>query len=331
VHFSNYDKYSLEIKEGESVSVLADSLRDQGLIGNIWLFKKYLSFTGMDKKINAGSFELKAPITMASIAKVLSAPGLNEVTITILPGWNLRQVADYLASQGFAKSSQEVFEITGYPAKIVSIGPGKKVEPPLLDEELEVESSKPLGMSYEGYFAPETYRVYKNSLVKDILRKMLVQHFKEVSFDIVDKAAENSRIWKLVSKNRGPDHEILTMASILEKEARTPEDRRIIADILWRRVEVNWALQVDSSVHYAVDKTGDVFTTENERGFDSLWNTYKYPGLPPGPICNPGFDSILAAVEPVANEYWYFLSGADGKMHYAKTLEEHNLNKQKYL
>ncbi|MEK7213333.1 MAG: endolytic transglycosylase MltG, partial [Patescibacteria group bacterium] len=87
----------------------------------------------------------------------------------------------------------------------------------------------------------------------------------------------------------------------------------------------------DSSVHYAVNRTGTVFTTSKERQVDSLYNTYKYPGLPLGPISNPGLLAIKAALYPSPNNYWYFLSDEEGKIHYARTLEEHNLNKAKYL
>ena len=116
---------------------------------------------------------------------------------------------------------------------------------------------------------------------------------------------------------------------MVEEEVQHPEDKAKVADILWRRYKNNWALQLDSSVHYVVDKTGNVFTTGKERSVDSLWNTYKYPGLPLGPIANPGLESIKAALYPEKNSYWYFLTGKDGTVYYAKTLEEHNANKRK--
>jgi UPF0755 protein len=81
-------------------------------------------------------------------------------------------------------------------------------------------------------------------------------------------------------------------------------------------------------VHYAVDRTGDVFTTSKEREFESPWNTYKYPGLPLGPIANPGIESIKATLYPEKNNYWYFLAGKDGTIYYGRTLEEHNANKR---
>jgi UPF0755 protein len=134
-----------------------------------------------------------------------------------------------------------------------------------------------------------------------------------------------------ITDSKKTPHQILTMASIIEKETKFPEDRSIVSDILWRRVQRGIRLQVDSTVHYLVNRSGDVFTTGEERQIDSPWNTYKYAGLPPGPICNPSVESIKAAIRPQKNDYWYFLSDKEGRLHYAKTLEEQNENARKYL
>jgi len=121
------------------------------------------------------------------------------------------------------------------------------------------------------------------------------------------------------------------MASILEREVRSKDDKAIVSDLFWRRYNLNWALQADSTVHYAVRKKGDVFTTREDRDSVSPWNTYKYPGLPLGPISSPSLGSIMAAIYPEGNNYWYFLTDSDGAVHYAKNLDEHNQNVQKYL
>jgi UPF0755 protein len=182
-----------------------------------------------------------------------------------------------------------------------------------------IVQDKPDNVSLEGYLAPETFRVFADATIPDILAKFVEERDEQIA-----------SLQEAVKKSGHTVHEILTMASVLEDEARSVEDKKIVADIMWRRVGQNWALQVDSSVHYIVDRSGDVFTTGKERDVDSLWNTYKYPGLPPGPISNPSVASIEATVNPTPNTYWYFLSGKDGKMYYARTLDEHNANK-KYL
>ncbi len=255
-------------------------------------------------------------------------PPREEVTLTIIPGWTLRQVADYLVVKGFASTTDEVFAITGKPAVVRALRAG----PPFPDaiQGLELISRKPGTISYEGYLAPETYRVFRDATLVDVIKKLLAERETEMTSVFPDDGSgATAPLGEVMSDVTVPD--VMTMASIIEKETRHPEDRAIVSDILWRRYKKGWALQVDSSVHYAVDRTGDVFTTDQERAIDSPWNTYKYPGLPPGPICNPSIEAIKAALHPETNNYWYFLTGTDGKMYYGKTLDEHNLNRAKYL
>jgi len=222
-------------------------------------------------------------------------PPREEITLTIIPGWDLRDVAAYLVMRGVVSSTGDVYAVTGVPGKDIN--------------------------SAEGSLAPETIRFFKGAPVKEVIKAFYDVRVKQLTQE-TRAEMERRRITYL---------ELLTMASIVEKETKRDEDRAKVADILWRRKMKNWALQVDSSVHYATGKNGDVFTTDRERAVDSPWNTYKYSGLPPGPICMPSIESIQAALYPEKNEYWYFLSGNDGQMRYAKTLEEHNLNRMKYL
>ncbi|MBI5728746.1 MAG: endolytic transglycosylase MltG [Candidatus Magasanikbacteria bacterium] len=246
-------------------------------------------------------------------------PPRAEVTLTIIPGWNLRQVADYLVKVGVVSTTDDIYDVTGRPAVDYSNIKTRPFNTELMEGYFP--GSVQNGASYEGYLAPETYRVFRGARVEEVVDKLMAERKKQITPQILEAIKQSGKTV----------HEILTMASILEEEAKALPDRRLVADILWRRKSKNWALQVDSSVHYAADKTGTVFTSDKERAVDSLWNTYKYPGLPPGPISAPSVESIQAALYPEKNNYWYFLSGTDGKMHYAKTLEEHNLNRAKYL
>lgn len=217
-----------------------------------------------------------------------------EVTIMLIPGWNLRDVAEYLVKQGIASTTADVYAVTGKPL---------------------AKNNK------EGWLAPETIRFYKGSTVSEVIKRFSDLRDTQITDEM-----------RAMAKARGVTmDEVIIMASIVEREARTLESRKMIADILWRRIGIGWALQVDSSVHYFVDRTGDVYTTDQERGIDSPWNTYKHRGLPPTAISMPSLASIQATLEPAKNPYWYFLTGSDGTMRYAKTLDEHNANRYKYL
>ncbi|MBT5820250.1 MAG: endolytic transglycosylase MltG, partial [Candidatus Magasanikbacteria bacterium] len=157
--------------------------------------------------------------------------------------------------------------------------------------------------------------------IEDILRRLFIEREKEFTPKLLED----------IEKTKYSVHEILTLASIVEREVRGKEDREKVADLFLRRLEKGWALQADSTVHYISGRNGDVFTKKTERDVDSLWNTYKYPGLPPGPISTPSIESIMAVVYPKANPYWYFLTDFEGNVHYGKTLEEHNTNRFTYL
>ncbi|MBI4427058.1 MAG: endolytic transglycosylase MltG [Candidatus Magasanikbacteria bacterium] len=315
------DRLTFEVKSGESVGQLAERLESERVIGSAWLFKKYLRWKNLDTKINIGEFELVAPITLARVADVLSRPGLNEREITIIPGWTIRDTAQYFESKGMFQA-EELTELVGLPA--VSYKNWKEGIPKLnvypsasLRTGLEILKDKPWYVSYEGYLAPETYRIYKNAKLQDIVLKLIQQRESEIT----------DEMWQEMEKQQKSFYDILIMASILEREVKSEQDKRLVADIFWRRYKKNWALQTDSTVHYAVNKSGEIFTTPEDRDSISPWNTYKYPGLPPSPISNPSLVSIKAALYPEKNDYWYFLTTSEGEVRYARTLEEHNKNK----
>ena len=117
---------------------------------------------------------------------------------------------------------------------------------------------------------------------------------------------------------------------MLEEEVKTIEDKKIVSGILWKRLKIGMPLQVDATILYALGNEPRWLTYDDLK-IDSFYNTYKYVGLPPGPIANPGLDSIMAAIYPQESGYWYYLSAPDGKTYFSQTLEEHNLKKVKYL
>ncbi len=133
------------------------------------------------------------------------------------------------------------------------------------------------------------------------------------------------------TKNSGRDvHGIVTMASILEREVKSEKDRKLVADIFYRRIQHGMPLQADSTVNYSTGKS-DLQAQAADLNIDSPYNTYNHTGLPPGPISNPGLVSLRAALYPEANPYWFFLTTPDGTVMYSRTFQEHVMNKLKYL
>ena len=172
---------------------------------------------------------------------------------------------------------------------------------------------------FEGYLFPDTYFIMPNMTEVEII-KLMNANFNE-------KIKEVNEDLKKFSK---PESDVIKMASIIEEEARTLESREIIAGILWKRIAIKMALQVDSSFKYINGKTSATLTTD-DLNIDSPYNSYTIRGLPPTPISNPGLEAIKATINPQKTPYFYFLTDKDGNMHYAVTFEEHVANKQKYL
>ncbi|MFA6273037.1 MAG: endolytic transglycosylase MltG [Candidatus Paceibacterota bacterium] len=171
----------------------------------------------------------------------------------------------------------------------------------------------------EGYLFPDTYNFSPNIKPLAVIEAM-EKNFNEKIVSLEEKISAFGR----------PLKEVIIMASLLEEEARKLETKQMISGILWKRIEIGMPLQVDASFQYVNGKNSFNLTTE-DLATDSPYNTYTRKGLPPGPITNPGLDSILAAVTPTESQYLYFLTDKDGVMHYAVTHDQHVANKTKYL
>lgn len=173
----------------------------------------------------------------------------------------------------------------------------------------------------EGYLFPDTYRVYKDATAADIVRIMRATFDVKVTDDLRASATQQKRTLA----------EVITLASILEKEVRSFEEQRMAADLFLRRLKIGMPLQADSTVNFVTGKKTPGISFA-DRDMDSPYNTYQHRGLPPGPIGNPGLQVIRAALDPLPNQFWYFLTTEDdGRAIFSKTLEEHNRNKAKYL
>lgn len=176
-----------------------------------------------------------------------------------------------------------------------------------------------LASGREGYLFPDTYFFMVNATPETVV-DALASRFDEVLEELSGELASSSR--------SVPD--IVTMASLLEEEAKTFEDKRIVAGILWKRIDIGMALQVDATFKYTLDKASHELTAD-DLATDTPYNTYTRTGLPPTPISNPGLESLRAALNPLTTEYFYYLTGNDGHMYYAEDFEGHKQNKIKYL
>lgn len=172
----------------------------------------------------------------------------------------------------------------------------------------------------EGWLFPDTYRFFLDSSAEDIVNRFLVNFDRQLIPDLKEE----------ITRQRKTLAEVLTMASLIEKEVRGLSDRATVSGILWKRLRLGIPLQVDASLAYITGKRDTSFSKAETR-IESPYNTYLHAGLPPGPIANPGFESIQAALYPAESPYLYYLSAKDGTTIFSRTLEEHNLAKARNL
>jgi len=256
--------------------------------------------------------------------KYIPPPPRQEINITIIPGWDLRDIAADWIKKGLIKTPEELYNLVGQPAYNYSAY--KKIAPDLnlVDasgtQQYSLLATKPKNISYEGFLYPDTYRVYADAKPVDVLKKVFSNLENKITPDM---RAEITRQGKSF-------YDVLILASVVEKEAPSNKDMGMVADIFERRLNKNWALQSCATVNYITGKH-DPAASGTDKSIDSLFNTYKYPGLPLGAISSPSVNAIQAVLYPIKNNYWYFMAGTDGVTHYATTLDEHNINVAKYL
>jgi UPF0755 protein len=298
------------VEGGETAVSIAGRLQDLGLITDATLFRRFLQYNGLDASLEAGEYELRRNMTMREIAEALQHSRLQEVAITIPEGWRAEQVADLLTAENITDGS--VF--------LAAVRQGVTIDHPLL-------ADRPAGASLEGYLFPDTYRLPAQATPEDLLTRMLDNMQGRLPIG-----------WEGMGSAQGLTfYEVLTVASIVEREAVVSEERPTIASVYLNRLQEGMYLQADPTVQYAMGyqpETGQWWKTpvtlEEYENVNSPYNTYLYPGLPPGPICSPGADSILAVLQPAQTPYLFFVARGDGSHVFAETLEEHERNIQLY-
>ena len=292
------------VLKGQGNKEIAEDLKNQGIIKNPWFFRLYVVMSGKHQKLQAGSYEISPSISVAQIVKKLTSGDVIKNTVTIIEGWNINDIGQYLESK-----------------KICTRADFSESVKKDYSNSFEFLKTKPQKLSLEGYIFPDTYQLAIDGTPETLLKTALANFDKKLTPQLREEIALQKKTI----------FQIITMASLIEKEVRSPEDKKIVAGILWKRLENNMLLQVDATINYITGKNNPSSTIKDTT-IDSPYNTYKYPGLPLGPISNAGIESILAAIYPQKSDWWYYLSAPETKKTiFSKTLEEHNTAVAKYL
>lgn len=293
------------IASGQGINEISKALYDQGAISNTLIFETYVWLLQKEARVQAGVYEVPPAENIVMLTKRLTMGEVSEKenNLTLIEGWTVEQIAGEverrtnIQSDAFLEATKQV----GNDAYLFL-------------------NDRPEGASLEGFLFPDTYRVYKQTTPQEILEKCLTNFDQKLTSEMREKIQERGRTI----------YEIVTMASILEREVKTLEDKKMAADVFWKRLSIGMALQSDATVNYVTGKKTSRASAEDLK-IDSPYNTYRTPGLPPGPISNPGSDAMRAALEPTPNDYYYFLTKENGEAVFATDLNEHHQNKEKYL
>ncbi|MFN0072868.1 MAG: endolytic transglycosylase MltG [Chloroflexota bacterium] len=298
-----------QVRSGQSALAIGEELQQRGLIRSALTFRLMVESRGVGDRLAAGEYELSPSLTTGEIVDRLTRGDTRRGAVLAIPeGWMAREIAQRLDAEQLL-SGKELLELV-------------KGAPPLM-------SQAPSGASLEGYLFPDSYEIGPRMTTSDLVKSMLAQLERRFDLGLRTKGAERGLT----------PHQVLTLASIIEREAANAAERPIISAVYHNRLSIGMRLQADPTVQYAVapldpgSVLGGFWKRELSNAdlrMDSPYNTYRETGLPPGPICNPGLASIRAAVEPAPVDYMYFVAKGDGQHAFARTEPEHRANVQAY-
>lgn len=295
------------VREGETAAGIAARLERDGLISDAELFRRYVQYHDLDGGIEAGEFSLRQTMTIPQIARALQEGQRLEQTVIIREGLRLEQVAAEVAAQtsigedGFLELATTGWRHQGY--------------------EYSFLTDLPSDATLEGFLFPDTYRLPEDPTPSDLVERML-STFEE-------------RVTALIRQEAGAHgltlYELITLASIVEREAQVPDERPVIAGVFWNRLQGGWSLEACPTVQYGMGGPDEWWPTLSLADLihPSPYNTYQNGGLPPGPICSPGLAAIQAAASPADTDYYFFLVDCtrnDGSHLFAETEAEHYAN-----
>ncbi|MCD6149562.1 endolytic transglycosylase MltG [bacterium] len=300
---------NFKIERGESALKIGERLKKEKAISSKICFAYYLWRKNIYGKIIAGEYAVNPQNTIPEIALIITQQKeivSNEKKITFPEGWDSRKMEARIKKQKLSGDNfLDLVERPNYFRDEYDYG---------------FLAGIPEDKSLEGYLFPDTYFFSMDANAEDIIKKMLDNFDRKLSDDLRSEIQNQNKTI----------YEIITLASILEKEVKTPDDKKIVSGIFWNRIKIGQSLQSCATLSYILRENKDQYSYEDTQ-IKSPYNTYLNPGLPPGPISNPGIISIKAAIYPVETNYNYFLSNPEtGETIFSKTLEEHNANKVKY-
>jgi UPF0755 protein len=302
-HGSHDGEKVFEIVKGEGNGDVSQNLEREGLVSGNWYFYFYIRSQGLLNKIMPGEYQLSGKMTIPEIAHIVTDQEQKFLKVTFPEGWTANLMAERLNANGLA--GDRFLEIVKNP------GDFKKRYSYLSD-----------AATLEGYLFPDTYFFKPDITVENIVGRMLDTFDQKLDEDLRSAVFARSRSMK----------EIITMASIIEREVQTAEDMKIVSGIFWKRIADGTRLQSDAPLSYILNDKKDRHN-EAELGTDSPYNTYRNAGLPPGPIGNPGMKAILASIYPQDSNYYFFLTTTVDDVKevvYSENFEEHVANRQKY-
>ena len=291
----------VEIPQGAGPAGIGRRLADAGVVRNATVFRLAVWLTREGRRLQAGEYRFDRPVSARQVVDKIARGEVYLRPITFPEGLTMRQMADVYAQKGFGTA--EAFLAAARNTSLVS-------------------SLDPAAEDLEGYLFPDTYALPRTTTADQLVARMVAGFEKALTPDIRQAAA---------ARGLGI-RQLVTLASIVEKETGNASERPLVAAVYSNRLKIGMGLQCDPTVIYALERAGRYngnLTRENLM-FDSPYNTYRYAGLPPGPIANPGRSSLAAAAHPADVSYLYFVSRNDGTHAFATTLDEHNRNVEEF-
>jgi UPF0755 protein len=281
---------TVEITPGSTAGEISDLLEAEGIIADRWAFVAYVRFNKLEGKLKAGRYELSSGMTVPEIADRIAAGEVALTKFTVPEGYRLTEIADAAESAGLC-SADEFLSVC---------------------EAGDPKGRVPEGTPLEGYLFPDTYFFDADTPPETVVETMLDRFFEIVTDEDIERVGAGGRSL----------HEVVILASLVEREAMVDEERPLVAAVFLNRLEKGITLGSCATVIYAMGRVPERITIQDLK-IDSPYNTYINTGLPPGPICSPGEASLRAAIEPADADYLYFVSNGDGTHTFSTTYAEH--------